>query len=239
MYLGEYEIGSTITFNLQSQDGYGQPVDADANPTFELYVNNAPMTPAVTGTMTKINSQTGFYGGEIEATAANGFSAGNTYTIRTTVTIGGIPQLVTDTFQLIANSQTTTAASYTQSTDEENTIPVDADNVFDAALINRSGAAKAAFGKEIIVYPDGVSTRTIKAIIKYNGIASVPGLPHGHAYKIAIKVDNNSTTGLSAAEFDKTKATCKLPKLKGATPSEAKIVDIIKQDAGMVMYEVR
>ncbi|MCE5185080.1 MAG: hypothetical protein LLF76_03025 [Planctomycetaceae bacterium] len=111
--------------------------------------------------------------------------------------------------------------------------------MFDQAMINRRAAAKATFGTEIIVRPDGVTERTIVAVIKHHGISSVPGLPQGHCDQITIKVDNDSSTGLSAAEFDKTKATCRLPKRKGATPAEAKIIDIIHQDAGMVTYEVR
>lgn len=238
-YLGEFEIGSNVPFNFQALDGYGQAIDADDTPTYEVYVNNAPMDPAVTGEMTKINGQTGFYGGVIAATAANGFVAGNTYTIRIAATIDGVPTLTTDTFQLSANSATTTTASFTPSSSESNDIEVDAENPFDAAAINSSGAFKSAFGKRIVILPDGVTERTVTAIISYDVVSKIPGAPHGTARKITITVDNNAITGLSADEFDKATATCRLPKTEGATASEAKIVDILKQDAGMVTYEVR
>ncbi|RKY09838.1 MAG: hypothetical protein DRP56_02045 [Planctomycetota bacterium] len=239
MYLGDYEIGSAVLFNFQALDGNGQAVDADATPTYEVYVNNAPMSPAITGEMAKIDGQTGFYGGDIAATAAAGFEAGNTYTIRIAATIDGADTLTTDTFQISANSATTTTAAFEETDAEANQVSVDAANIFDAAAINTSGAFKSMFGRSIIVLPDGVSERAIVGIVDYAGVSAVPGMGEAKSYELAITVDNNAVTGLSADEFDSGVAKCKLPKRQGATATLARIVKIINQDAGMVKYEVR
>jgi len=227
MYLGEYEISSTVTFNFQAYDGGGQPIDAAGTPTFEVFVNNAAMDPPVTGTLEKMTRA-----------EANGFEAGNTYTIRIAAVIDGVPTLTTDTFRTIANSQTTVSASYTQTTAEENTVPVDADNPFDAALMNASKHFKSAFGKEIVILPDGVTERTVVARIRYLNVEPVPGLTHGKSRSITLTVDNNEITGLSTEEFDRGKAVARVPEDVGKDPVEKRISKILRQNAARVTYQV-
>ena len=103
MYIGEHKLGCTLGFNLQALDGTGIAIDSSTVPSFEIYKSNAPMSPAVTGTLAKINNQTGFYGGEKELLAASGFVTGLTYSIRISATIDGIATLTIQTFNLIAD----------------------------------------------------------------------------------------------------------------------------------------
>lgn len=103
MYIGEHKLGCTITFNFQALDGFGQAIDPSDTPTFIVYESNEPMSPEVSGTLSKIDDQTGFYGSEIEATTDNGFISGKTYTIRVSATIDGVPTLKTYSFNVIAS----------------------------------------------------------------------------------------------------------------------------------------
>jgi hypothetical protein len=113
--------------------------------------------------------------------------------------------------------------------------------VFDTYAADASSHFKSAFGQTITVYPDGATTREVEAIVSYESGASsnVPAAPRGTSKKITITVDNDATTGLSAAEFNSALATALLPKTQGADPSTVKIVGILEQDAAFVTYEVR
>jgi len=103
MYIGEHKLGCTITFNFQALDGEGQAIDPTGTPTFIVYEGNEPMSPEVSGTLSKIDGQTGFYGSEIEASVDNGFQSGKTYTIRASATIDGVPTLYVYSFNVIAS----------------------------------------------------------------------------------------------------------------------------------------
>jgi len=103
MYIGEHKLGCTITFNFQALDGDGFSIDPSNTPTFIVYESNEPMTPDVSGSLVKINDQTGFYGGELELSADNGFISGKTYTIRVSATVDGINTLKTYSFNVIAS----------------------------------------------------------------------------------------------------------------------------------------
>ena len=238
-YLGEFEISSAVPFNFQALDGFGEATDADQAPTYEVYVNNSPMDPAVTGILATIDGQTGFYGGSVAATAANGFAAGNTYTIRISAVIAGVVTLTTHTFRLLANAATTVSATFTRPALEDNQVPVEADNPHDAALISMSKAAKATFGRPIVVLPDGVTERKIVAIVKYDEVGPVSGLGHGKSQIVTIKVDNNAVTGLSTAEFDRGKALARVPEAIGKTPVTKRITKILRQNVAMVTYQVQ
>ena len=110
---------------------------------------------------------------------------------------------------------------------------------FDDTLKNANNAFKSAFGQTIVVLPDGVTERSITAIVDYNEIEPVPGMPHGKAQNITITVDNDATTGLSSAEFDSGLATVKVPEAIGKAAVTKRLSKIIRQDAGMVTYQVR
>lgn len=103
MYIGEHRLDCVLEFNFQALDGSGVAVDATGTPSFEIYKANAPMSPAVTGTLSKIDNETGFYGGVITLSAANGFVTGYTYTIRISATIDGVATLTLQTFNLAAD----------------------------------------------------------------------------------------------------------------------------------------
>lgn len=103
MYIGEHKLDCVLKFNFQALDGAGVATDATGTPSFEIYKANAPMSPAVTGTLTKIDSKTGFYGGSITLSNANGFVVGYTYTIRISATVDGVATLTIQTFNLAAD----------------------------------------------------------------------------------------------------------------------------------------
>lgn len=239
MFLGEFEIGSSAPFNFQALDGFGQPVDCDQAPGFEVYVNNHPMSPPVVGTMAKIDGQTGFYGGSLTLSAAAGFAAGNTYAIRIAAVIDGTTTLTVDTFRLTASAATALSASFEPPPAEPNQLPVEADNPFDAALINAARWDNQIFGQRIVVLPDGVTERTITAVLSWGPIETMAGLSHGKGQTLQMMVDNHSETGLSAAEFDRGRALARVPEAVGKEPTTKRIVRIISQDAAKVTYQVQ
>ncbi|RKY09813.1 MAG: hypothetical protein DRP56_02105 [Planctomycetota bacterium] len=103
MYIGEHKLGCNLPFNFQALDGTGVAIDPSDTPSYELYKGLVAMDPAVSGTMAKIDGQTGFYGADIDLTTANGYQSGYTYTIRVSCTLDGVLTLKTYSFNLIAD----------------------------------------------------------------------------------------------------------------------------------------
>lgn len=106
MYIGEFKITDTITFNFQAQDGNGVAVDPSDTPSYIVYEGNEVMSPEVSGEMSKIDGQTGFYGGSIELTLDAGFAAGQTYTIRIQATVDGVTVATLYTFNTAVSGST-------------------------------------------------------------------------------------------------------------------------------------
>lgn len=103
MYIGEFNIGDTVAFNFQAQDGFGNAIDSSGTPSYKVYAGNSPMDPEVSGTLAKIDSQTGFYGASFDLDQSDGFRSGRTYTIRVQATIDSIPLVKVYSFNVIAN----------------------------------------------------------------------------------------------------------------------------------------
>lgn len=82
------ELESTPNFKVQLSDG-NAPVTPDAAPTFSFYggSDTAVATGATTG---PIDSKTGFYKVGQAFTAASGFTAGTTYTMRLDYTVSSV-----------------------------------------------------------------------------------------------------------------------------------------------------
>ncbi len=112
-------------------------------------------------------------------------------------------------------------------------------STFDDALKAANSSFRTAFGQTIIVLPDGATERSVTAIVDYNEVEPMPGMPHGKAVNIQITVDNDAATGLSSAEFDSGLAAVKVPEAIGKAAVTKRLSKIIRQDAGMVTYQVR
>lgn len=102
-YIGQYRLNNTISFSFQALDGFGAAIDATGTPSFEVYTPEGPMSPTVSGTLTKVVGRTGFYVGELEALQASGFEIDITYIIRISATIDEVSTLMLQTFNLIAS----------------------------------------------------------------------------------------------------------------------------------------
>lgn len=239
MYIGEHTLNGTVSFNFQALDGSGNPVDPDNTPTYTVYKNNVAMVPAVTGSMTKIESQTGFYGDSIEITEANGFVNDSSYVIRVTATISGISTSKTYEFDIATPltliTDNTRALVLTAVTSEA---PSEIyDNVFDYELAAEASNFLTAFGCPIVYTPAGGSGRNIIAIIDRLEPGQLTN--NSNAPMTTISVANNSTSGISAAEIDTGGDKVTLAIRRGETAMQRRITSIISQDAGMMTLEVR
>lgn len=85
----EYKLDDVIAFNIQLTDGYGSPAAATGTPAYAFYKNNEAMD-GISGSLTQIESLTGFYGASMALSAANGFEVDKTYTVRMTAVVDGI-----------------------------------------------------------------------------------------------------------------------------------------------------
>ncbi len=109
--------------------------------------------------------------------------------------------------------------------------------VFDNAM----AAAKDAFHytfDETITYQPSVLDREINAKVSYPADdATVPPVQRHRSPDINIRVDNDSTTGISASEFEPGQ-TVSVPPRKGATAVTKHLSRIVKESLTFVTYEV-
>lgn len=92
MYLSEIKLGNNLTFYANTHTpSTGAAVDADAAPDYRVYEDETG-TPLLTGSMALLDdaNTTGLYSEQIAVTAANGFEAGKSYSIRITGVVGGV-----------------------------------------------------------------------------------------------------------------------------------------------------
>ena len=108
---------------------------------------------------------------------------------------------------------------------------------FDEILQDDADILLDVFG-EVGVYRPGVLDREIQAIVRYviDDGQVAPVVRH-RSPVVNIKVANSSTTGISAEEFEQGHVI-NIPPRKGADARNFQLAKIIKQDAGMVTYEV-
>jgi len=110
-------------------------------------------------------------------------------------------------------------------------LEADAQNVF---LIADETAEK------IIYQPLNGRPRTVLAIIERGvpeGIPEVPG--DSLADSFVVYVANDLTTGIRSEEIDTGGDVIKLPRRMGEDPTEYRISQLLDQDDGMLMLEVR
>ena len=93
----EVEVGANLTFTVASHNqGTGALADADAVPAYRIYEDETG-TAILTGNMAKLDDAgtLGFYSEQIEATAANGFETGKSYSIYITIVVATLTYAVT------------------------------------------------------------------------------------------------------------------------------------------------
>jgi hypothetical protein len=232
MFLGEYQLGQTVAFNFQALDGNGSPIDPSAAPTYAVFCDNVQM--AVNGTMTKVAGLTGFYGGQVAASSANGFEGGKSYTIRITAIVDGVTTTATQIFQLAQFA----SPSSPQAVPPVSWAPAGTD-VFTAAAISLAVTCMNSFDAVQIIYePFGQAERTINALITYLDPSQI-GAPQGISPKLQISVLNNSQYGVLSTELDTGKDWVRVPLRVADSLSRRRISQIVSQDAGMLVLEVR
>ena len=88
------------------------------------------------------------------------------------------------------------------------------------------------------IYRAGVLDREIQVIVRYvTDDGQVAPVVRHRSPVVNIKVANDSTTGISAEEFEQGQVI-NIPPRKGADAREFQLARIIKQDAGMITIEV-
>jgi hypothetical protein len=239
----EITIGPIIDW----MDGKTLLVDNEAFDPAQIQCELIKPTGRSTLTLTKVGGDnnvnlTGTGMATLTLTAADTGSLGSLRLFFSNAVVEGFPTDIilpfVEDFEVLQPDVYETTAAYTQTIDEITHIPVDAENPFDAALINASADFKRAFGQQLVILPDGVIERPITAVVDYGDIEQVPGL-QGKSQVITITVDNNAVTGLSAAEFDRAKAKVRIAERIGKNPVEKSILKILSQNAGWVKYQVQ
>ncbi|MGV3613839.1 MAG: hypothetical protein ACO1SV_00770 [Fimbriimonas sp.] len=86
-------IDDVATFWTQLTDGGGTAADATGTPGYRVYEETTD-TPILVGDLAKQDDAgtTGYYRGQVVASAANGFEIGKSYCVRITATVAGVTQ---------------------------------------------------------------------------------------------------------------------------------------------------
>ena len=103
-------LGQNLTFTIQARAATGAPVAATGAVSYSAYEDETA-TAIVTGSMTQLASQTGFYSEQIECTTDNGFERYKSYTIRITATVSSVSVAKTYTFLCLGTEDTVTATT--------------------------------------------------------------------------------------------------------------------------------
>ncbi len=93
----EVEVGANLTFTVAAHNqGTGALADADSVPDYRIYEDETG-TPILTGSMALLDDAgtLGFYSELISASTGNGFEAGKSYSIYTTIVVAGVTYAVT------------------------------------------------------------------------------------------------------------------------------------------------
>ncbi|HUX16199.1 MAG TPA: hypothetical protein VMW52_06980 [Phycisphaerae bacterium] len=105
---------------------------------------------------------------------------------------------------------------------------------FDTTMVLAAEAAFAALGTESVVYtPAGGTARTIDAVIQRLGIEG-----HFDAPAARVKVRQDGTLGIDAAQIDTGGDTLAWPPKRGGAQRTSRITGIAAADAGFVTLEV-
>ena len=108
---------------------------------------------------------------------------------------------------------------------------------FDEILVENAAIHLDEFGVAG-TYRPGVLDRSILVIIRYvTDDGQVAPVVRHRSPIVHIKVANNSTTGISAEEFEQGQKI-NMPPRKGADARDFTLARIIKQDAGLITIEV-
>ena len=107
---------------------------------------------------------------------------------------------------------------------------------WDEILVENAGIHLDTFGIAGIYRP-GVLDREIKVIVRYvTDDGQVAPVVRHRSPIVNIQVANNSTTGISAEEFEQGQVI-NMPPRKGAEARDFQLARIIKQNAGIVTIE--
>lgn len=108
---------------------------------------------------------------------------------------------------------------------------------FDEILVENAPIHLNEFGVTG-TYQPGVIDRSIQVIVRYvTDDGQVAPVIRHRSPIIHIKVANNTVTGITPEEFEQGQKI-NMPPRKGAAARDFQLARIIKQDAGMVTYEV-
>lgn len=109
---------------------------------------------------------------------------------------------------------------------------------FDDELIATRTAHLSGPGESIKYKPGGVGGRTITAFVNRRPSEGLD-VPFGHSPFAEIHVENDSTTGIDSDEINTKADMIEYAVRLGEAVEDRKIVEIIHQDAGMLILDVR
>ncbi len=82
-------LGENLTFTIQVVNASGDVANATGSPAYSVYEDETS-TSILSGSMSQLSAQTGFYSEQIACTTANGFETYKSYTVRITATVSGV-----------------------------------------------------------------------------------------------------------------------------------------------------
>ena len=116
----------------------------------------------------------------------------------------------------------------------------EAENSFDAAIVGTQDATLEIMGRTIRYLPLGGISRSIKAVIDYMPIETMPGMTAANSSKATITVANDATKGISTGEFDSGGDMVNMPwPHQYSAKQNRRIVKKVNEDSGMATYEIR
>ena len=167
-------IGQTFEWTVQSHNGAGVNVDADALPTYSIYEDGTAISEfKITGTMAKLDdaNTTGLYRGIVQATAANGFERYKTYNVYISAVISGTTYNMEGSSLALGGSDTieTTSGALTTLANFKTYAGITgtSDDTLISAMINRSTSAIQKYtGRDLV-------ETTYREIQDWNGSSDV------------------------------------------------------------------
>ena len=120
------------------------------------------------------------------------------------------------------------------------TVSDTADNAFDTNLAAEASYFASAFGEAVTYKPRGGGSRAISAVVFRKQPEPIGTGGAGVETTLAeIRVENNSSTGISAAELDTGGDKVTLAMRSGETAIDHRITQLLNDEDGMLSLEVR
>jgi hypothetical protein len=96
-----------------------------------------------------------------------------------------------------------------------------------------------SMGSDVIYVPLSGASRTIKAVVAYDGVKRIDSMQRGHTSKLTVSVFNHAVYGVTMSQVDTGGDKFTIRTEVGGALQDRPIKDVISQDDGMITFEVR